>query len=87
MPQTLRLPRRCAPRNDANLERFYLENRRFLFFCGRFLRGIAPHRLSNVHSGNRSVFNRFVPEIAPFSRKTHQICHCEEGACARRGSL
>ena len=25
-------------------------------------------------------FKRFVPEIAPFSRKTHQICHCEEGA-------
>ena len=25
-------------------------------------------------------FKRFVPEIAPFSRKTDQICHCEEGA-------
>ena len=25
-------------------------------------------------------FKRFVPEIAPFSRKTNQICHCEEGA-------
>jgi len=34
-----------------------------------------------------SYFKRFVPEIAPFSRKTHQICHCEEGACARRGNL
>ena len=44
------------------------------------MRGIAPHRLSNVHLGNRSVFNRFVPEIAPISRKTSQICHCEEGA-------
>ena len=27
------------------------------------------------------------PEIVPFSRKTDQICHCEEGACARRGNL
>ena len=77
MPQTLRLPRRFAPRNDTELERFYLENGRFSFFR-LFLRGVAPHRLSNVHSGNRSVFNRFVPEIAPISRKTHQICHCEE---------
>ena len=25
-------------------------------------------------------FKRFVPEIVPFFRKTHQICHCEEGA-------
>ena len=32
-------------------------------------------------------FKRFVPEIVSFSRKTHQICHCEEGACARRGNL
>ena len=31
MPLTLRLPRRCAPRNDTNLERFYLENERFAF--------------------------------------------------------
>ena len=31
-------------------------------------------------SGNCSVFDRFVPEIVPFSRKTHQTCHCEEGA-------
>ena len=68
------------PRNDTKLGRFCLENRRILFYAVVFLRGVAPHRLSNVHSGNCSVFNRFVPEIVPFSRKTHQICHCEEGA-------
>ena len=46
-------------------------------------------------SGNCFVFpqnlkpSRFPakPEIVPFSRKTHQVCHCEEGACARRGNL
>ena len=27
------------------------------------------------------------PETVPFSRKTYQSCHCEEGACARRGNL
>ena len=27
-----------------------------------------------------SFFKRFIPEIVPFSRKTHRICHCEEGA-------
>ena len=27
-----------------------------------------------------SFFKRFVSEIAPFSRKTYQSCHCEEGA-------
>ena len=29
VPTTLRLPRRCAPRNDTELERFNLENGRF----------------------------------------------------------
>ena len=75
------------PRNDTELETFLFGKQTFFVSCGRFLRGIAPHRLSNVHSGNRSVFKRFVPEIVPFSRKTHPICHCEEGACARRGNL
>ena len=28
-------------------------------------------------------FKRFVPEIVSFSRKTHQNCHCEEGAFLR----
>ena len=31
IPMALRLPRRCAPRNDTELERFYLRNRRFSF--------------------------------------------------------
>jgi len=67
------------PRNDTKFGRFCLENRRFLFFavilCAVSLR--------------TSSFKRFVPEIAPFSRKTYQNCHCEEGAifCARRGNL
>ena len=36
------------PRNDTELERFNLDNGRFSFFFGYFLRGIAPHRFSNV---------------------------------------
>ena len=35
----------------------------------------------------RIVFQTFIPEIVPFSRKTYQSCHCEEGAYARRGNL
>ena len=35
----------------------------------------------------RIVFQTFIPKIVPFFRKTHQICHCEEGACAQRGNL
>ena len=58
------------PRNDTKLGRFCLENGRFLFyavvFCAVLLR--------------ISSFKRFVSEIVPFSRKTDQICHCEEGA-------
>ena len=27
-----------------------------------------------------SFFKRFIPEIVPFFRKPHQICHCEAGA-------
>ena len=34
-----------------------------------------------------SFFKRFVPKTVLFSNKTYQICHCEEGACARRGNL
>ena len=69
MPSTLRLPRRCAPRNDTKLERFYLENGRFHFL-----------RLFFARCRSASFFKRSVPEIVPFSRKTCQICHCEEGA-------
>ena len=64
------------PRNDTELERFYLENGRFLFYAVVF-----------CAVSLRIVFQTFIPEIVPFSRKTHQICHCEEGACARRGNL
>ena len=42
-----------------------------------------------VFPQNRKSF-RFPakPKTVPFSRKTHQFCHCEEGAfCARRGNL
>ena len=63
------------PRNDAELERFYLENGRFLFYAVVF-----------CAVSLRIVFQTF-QEIVSFSRKTHQICHCEEGACARRGNL
>ena len=63
------------PRNDTELERFYLDNGRFAFFAVIFRFCSAP------------FFKRFVPEIAPFSRKTYQICHCEEGVCARRSNL
>ena len=76
MPQTLRLPRRCAPRNDTQIGTFLFENGRFHFLRSFFARYCSV-----------SFFKRFVPEIVPFSRKTHQICHCEEGACARRGNL
>ena len=57
------------PRNDTKLERFCLENRRFLFYAVIF-----------CAVSLRIVFQTFIPEIVPFSRKTHQICHCEEGA-------
>ena len=80
MPSALRLPRRCAPRNDTNLERFYLENGRFLFYAVVFCAVSLCTVFQTFRSGNCSVFNRFVPENALFSRKTCQICHCEEGA-------
>ena len=35
------------PRNDTNLERFCFGNGRFLLYAA-FLRGVAPHRFSNV---------------------------------------
>ena len=57
------------PRNDTKLGRFYLENGRFLFYAVVF-----------CAVSLRIVFQTFIPEIVPFSRKTHQICHCEEGA-------
>ena len=71
------------PRNDMKLGRFCLENGRFLPYAA-FLRGAAPHRFLNVSS---SFFKRFVLKTVLFSNKTYQICHCEEGACARRGNL
>ena len=64
------------PRNDTKTGRFCLENGRFYFL-----------RLFFAQCRSASFFKRFVPEFVPFSRKPHQICHCEEGACARRGNL
>ena len=61
------------PRNDTKTGRFCLENRRFLFYAVVFC--AVSLRISS--------FKRFVSEIAPFSRKTDQICHCEEGAILR----
>ena len=76
IPLALRLPRRCAPRNDTNMERFNFENKRLLFY--RLFRVVLP----------RIVFiKRFVLKTVPFSSKPYQNCHCEEGACARRGNL
>ena len=57
------------PRNDTKLGRFCLENGRFSFL-----------RLFFARCRSAPFFKRFVPEIAPFSRKTDQIYHCEEGA-------
>ena len=57
------------PRNDTKTGRFYLENGRFLFYAVVFAR-----------CRSATSFKRFVPEIVSFSRKTGQICHCEEGA-------
>ena len=44
------------PRNDTNLERFYLENGRFLFYAVIF-----------CAVSLRTVFQTFIPEIVPFS--------------------
>ena len=55
------------PRNDTNLKRFILETDVFRFMRSFF----ARYR-------SASFFKRFVLKIVPFSRKTYQICHCEE---------
>ena len=47
IPLALRLPRRCAPRNDTESGRFF-SKRMFCAICGHFLRSVAAHRLSNV---------------------------------------
>ena len=44
------------PRNDTELERFYLENGRFLFYAVVF-----------CAVSLRIVFQTFIPEIVPFS--------------------
>ena len=48
IPLALRLPRRCAPRNDTESGAFFVWKRMFCAICGHFLRGIALHRVSNV---------------------------------------
>jgi len=64
------------PRNDTNLERFCFGNGRFCFMRPFFARWCSA-----------PLFKRFVPKTVSFSSKPDQICHCEEGACARRGNL
>ena len=44
-------------------------------------------RLFFARYRSASSFKRFVPKMVTISRKTNQFCHCEEGACARRGNL
>ena len=65
------------PRNDTKIGMFLFGKRTFFIFAAIFC-AVSP-RISS--------FKRYVPEFVPFSRKTYQICHCEEGACARRGNL
>ncbi len=71
------------PRNDTELRRFCLENKRILFYAVVFLRGIAPHRFSNVSFRKSFCFpakpTRFViarraraPDAAIFNEST---CH------------
>ena len=60
IPLTLRLPRRCAPRNDTKIGTFLFENGRFLFLR-LFL------RLFFARCGSAPFFKRFVPKIVPFS--------------------
>ena len=58
---TLRLPRRCAPRNDTNLKRFYLENGRFWSYSGVFnsdQRLVFPQNLSEFVIARRAHFLR-----------------------------
>ena len=55
------------PRNDTNLERFYLENRRFLFYAVVFC-AVSPRIVFQTFcSGNRSVFpqNLLEPPALP----------------------
>ena len=76
LPSTLRLPRpRCGLAMTQIWSVFVLETDVFAL-CGLFARCCLA-----------SFFKYFVQKTVPFSRKTYQICHCEEGACARRGNL
>ena len=64
MPQTLRLPRRCAPRNDTKLERFYLENGRFLFYAVVFCAVSLRIVFQTFRSGNCPVFPQNLPNLS-----------------------
>ena len=76
------------PRNDAELERFYLENGRFLFYAVVF-----------CAVSLRIVFQTFIPEIVPFSivsfrkllrfpaKPTRFVIARRAHFCARRGNL
>ena len=77
MSITLRLPRRCAPRNDTKLGRLYLENGRFSFM--RPFRAETPRAVfQTFRSENRFVFQQTLSDL---SLRGGRIF------CARRGNL
>ena len=64
IPQALRLPRRCAPRNDTELERFYLDNERFAFFAVIFCAVLLSTVFQTFRSGNCFVFPQNLPDLS-----------------------
>jgi hypothetical protein len=78
MPQTLRLPRRCAPRNDTKSGRFCLENRRFLFYAVVFCAVSLRIVFQTFRSGNCFVFPQNLSLLSLRGGRSF---------CARRGNL
>ena len=66
------------PRNDTELERFYLENRRFLFYAVVFCAVLLRIVFQTFRSGNRSVFPQNPPDLSLRGGRSF---------CARRGNL
>ena len=64
------------PRNDTKSGRLNFGNKRLSFYACIF-----------AWCCSAPFFKRFVPKTVPFFCKTYRFCHCEEGACARRGNL
>ena len=64
MPSALRLPRRCAPRNDTELGRFYLENGRFSFYAVVFCAVSLRIVFQTFRSGICSVFPQTLPNLS-----------------------